>query len=524
MTTAAGTQFNRKTLSLHNMTTYGQQSRIWSPTHGITFAPQARSHVQGDSGQDSAATTSPTEESEFDIASSDEDELLQHCQAAEDDISLALEDLTIDSDEESVEQPWTASFLMPAKTMQDALDASIDSADRWWMYDKYVNADGKKPILHLCTTFDQAATVAKLFQDEPVLGFDLEWEMSKATASEENIKRAVGVIQIASESRIAIFHIAQFKGSTYEELMPTSLRQLLEDPNCIKAGVNVAGDMRRVNICFRMQMRGLFELSHLYTQVKYGATFPGMVNKKLVRLDTQVEEHLGLPLFKGAPRTSTWMERMLKDKSDYAASDAYAGYQLFRTLDEARKKMKSVPARPAMYELDLPIPLPDGGLSDNDDESDSSEDSEERPTKTRRRSSASKSSSAADSEAEEPEVQHVQPTRVISREMELATAWASNYRSTLPDGARKMVGESDLRAYHLWNDQEHDIESTAAIMRANPLALSTVAGYIFRSICHCRLPCDVERLEQISDHLSMYDKKYSKIIVTLRLQSDEKQA
>ena len=60
----------------------------------------------------------------------------------------------------------------------------------------------------------------------------------------------------------------------------------------------------------KIQSQGLFELSHLYTLVKYSSADVNRLSKKLVSLAQQVEEHLKLPLEKGDVRTSDWSHHL----------------------------------------------------------------------------------------------------------------------------------------------------------------------------------------------------------------------
>jgi hypothetical protein len=86
----------------------------------------------------------------------------------------------------------------------------------------------------------------------------------------------------------------------------------MEDPNVSKVGVQVQGDCRRMKNYLDVQVQGIFELSHLYKQVRFtAANTPNLINKVSVALATQVEEVLKLPLFKGdLVRSSNWTKRL----------------------------------------------------------------------------------------------------------------------------------------------------------------------------------------------------------------------
>ena len=175
-----------------------------------------------------------------------------------------------------------------------------------WEYTLYRGPLGEKVKVHYCKTKADTERISRLFFDEDVLGFDIEWKPN-ATAR-DGIKKNIALIQIASESRIALFHVARFPGqNTVEDLVPPTFRYIMQSPRITKVGVSIKADCTRLSRFMEIESRGLFELSHLYKLVKYSPTNTNNVDKRLVKLATQVEEHLGLPLFKGQDvRSSDW--------------------------------------------------------------------------------------------------------------------------------------------------------------------------------------------------------------------------
>ncbi|KAF1824216.1 ribonuclease H-like protein, partial [Dissoconium aciculare CBS 342.82] len=200
-----------------------------------------------------------------------------------------------------------------------------------------------------CTSYETCERQAKLFLNEPIVGFDLEWE-TFASLKKHGAKQNVSLIQIASESQIGLFHVACFKGTTPEELMPPSLRTLLESESITKTGVNVVGDANRMRTFFQIEMKGLMELSHLYRIVRYSEQSPDMVNFKLCGLAMQVKDVLRLPLKKDETRVSRWSNKLNAQQIEYAAADAYAGFHLYHALENLRIVMDPRPPRPAFYE------------------------------------------------------------------------------------------------------------------------------------------------------------------------------
>ncbi|KAI7186701.1 hypothetical protein KC363_g6407 [Hortaea werneckii] len=249
-------------------------------------------------------------------------------------------------------------YQIPFADYRNAVMASRNSNAAFWSHRLYKNHEGKGPAIHFCTSFKQAEEQAHKFLNEPVLGFDIEWEPYRKTS----IKDHVSLIQIAAEDKIAIFHLARFPGESTDQLIPPSLRSILESEQTIKSGVNVAGDAKRILNHLGIEMKGLFELSHLYKIVHFSVDQPHLVNKKMINLAAQVQKVLLLPLKKDEVRTSAWTRPLSSQQVEYSASDAYAGFRLFHALEAKRQKMDPVPPRPALYEKQEPLVLGDGSV------------------------------------------------------------------------------------------------------------------------------------------------------------------
>jgi ribonuclease D len=166
-----------------------------------------------------------------------------------------------------------------------------------------------------------------------------------------DLQNKIGLIQIASEDKIALFHIGLHPGKTTEDIIAPSLRKLLESPTIGKVGVSVLmADFSRLIRFFGLKPKGAIELSHLYRLVKFGPRKPEFVSVKLVSLAHQVEEQLGLPLYKGDVRTSNWSKPLSNDQINYAAGDAYAGFMLYKCMNAKRLAMSPTPPLPIYAE------------------------------------------------------------------------------------------------------------------------------------------------------------------------------
>jgi hypothetical protein len=257
----------------------------------------------------------------------------------------------VDADEPQTVLP----YRIPTEAFRKAAISSRSTDAAFWSHELYKGPEGGSPMVLYCTNFAMSETKAKLFLDEPILGFDIEWESgAKAT---NPAKSNVSLIQLAAGDKIGLFHIAMFSGDTTKQLMPPTLKTILESPNITKAGVNIGGDAKRLLTHLEVEMKGLFELSHLYQVVKRN---PGAINFKPVSMATQVEKVLLLPIKKDDVRTSAWSQKLAKEQSTYAAADAYAGFMLYHTLNNERKSMKPKPPLPAFWETGGPLVLGNG--------------------------------------------------------------------------------------------------------------------------------------------------------------------
>lgn len=401
-------------------------------------------------------------------------------------------------------------YQIPPQDLRNALMASKTSQAAFWRYSLYKSPSGEKPRLHYCTKFEQAEQVAKLFSEEQVIGFDIEWEMG-STVTKSSIKDNVSLIQIACDDRIALFQVALFAGDSKEELMPPSLKAILESPDILKTGVNISGDFTRLRKCLGVEGQGIFELSHLYKLVKFSEKEPAKVNKMPFKLAEQVQDVLFLPLHKGNVRTSAWSRRLDMEQVVYAASDAYAGFRLFRELEKARTMMNPTPPRPALWELDQPIILGNGervgqartkrkiaAITTSEvenqppplsvDEEQALNDEEEEAV-----AEAGADDMEDDNDQNELESLDVEPEPAAIVKHKAAEQWLGQCQSELP--------QRYVRAYALWQVQGLELQQVAEAMREPPLARATVASYILEVVKSDRLPYEPARLQAALDVL-----------------------
>ncbi|XP_030793965.1 Werner syndrome ATP-dependent helicase isoform X3 [Rhinopithecus roxellana] len=154
--------------------------------------------------------------------------------------------------------------------------------------------------------------------DGDVVGFDMEWPplYNKGKLGK------VALIQLCvSESKCYLFHISSMP------VFPQGLKMLLENKAIKKAGVGIEGDQWKLLRDFDIKLKNFVELTDV-------------ANKKLKCTETWslsglVKHLLGKQLLKDKSiRCSNWSKFPLtEDQKLYAATDAYAGFIIYRNLE-----------------------------------------------------------------------------------------------------------------------------------------------------------------------------------------------
>lgn len=291
------------------------------------------------------------------------------------------------------------------------------------------------------------------------------------------------------------------------DLVAPTLKSIMEDPAVLKCGVAIKADCTRLRKFLGIDAKGVFELSHLHKLVTHSSSSPPeyhLINKKLVSLSQQAEQHLGLPIFKGEVRGSDWSEGLSMEQILYAASDAYAGLAIFDVLERKRRKLEPRPPRPYAAEMNRPIRLASGveikaeptedaeeeaprrtaldaerqtvaeGMEVEVDPSDGADATVTTITAETEGAATTSTSTKAFIKKPKPEPKEVDPI------VDAAAQFALKYRATYPKTA---ATPAQLRAYHIWNTQPQlSVEDIAAKLRDPPLQTATVANYILEAV------------------------------------------
>ncbi|CAM1508258.1 Fc.00g051060.m01.CDS01 [Cosmosporella sp. VM-42] len=387
-------------------------------------------------------------------------------------------------------------FNIPSDLFQAALKSTPGSMPSYWSYSMYrhpqPDGNDQKVKVHYCTSKHTMDYVCKkYFLNEPVLGFDMEWQpyANRSDGPRQN----VSLIQIASPSRIGLFHISMFLKNDF--VAPT-FRQIMEDEGVSKVGVHIQGDCTRLKKYLGVETKGIFELSHLYKLVKYSNEGNlKLVNRVAVQLSVLAQDYLRLPLYKGqSVRSSNWMLPLNERQISYSASDAYAGIQLYHVLEEARLKLDPCPPRPHFAEKRLPIRVA------IIEETSDTKTSETKPTETETKKKITKITETKTPASDAVKVKPTKGTpsttafkpkdpRITAAELQLQT-----YRSQKKSAPT--APPSALRTYFIWhNNADLDPEAVAKLLREPPLQTNTVVSYIINSIISEKLPFSRERVK-----------------------------
>ena len=108
-------------------------------------------------------------------------------------------------------------FHIPESKLREAMLAKPTSTASYWHFTLYQGPGGDtdKVKVHYCKNKETTERIAQLFLDKEVIGFDIEWHPS-ASAS-DGITKNVSLIQIASEERVLLAHIARYPDAAISE-------------------------------------------------------------------------------------------------------------------------------------------------------------------------------------------------------------------------------------------------------------------------------------------------------------------
>lgn len=215
---------------------HGQPSQGISPQEDpcVWTEPQAQQHTGSrdecrEGFENTVSTKSPTHLEETQpgcaayIPSSDDDG--HFTESAHSEGCLLSEDETFRT---------PLGFYIPTAKLRNAMLAKPTSTASYWHFSLYQGPGGDtdKVKVHYCKNKEATEKIAQLFLDEEVIGFDIEWRPNSSTT--DGITKNVALIQIASEKRVLLAHIARYpnaasseKEQKVEDFVAPSLKKIM---------------------------------------------------------------------------------------------------------------------------------------------------------------------------------------------------------------------------------------------------------------------------------------------------------
>lgn len=184
----------------------------------------------------------------------------------------------------------------------------------------------------LVQTPDQLDGVLSEIASESVLGFDTETRPS--FSKKQHYK--VAILQLAGASKAWVFRLEPLESRL------SDIYKILENPDIIKAGLAVRGDIRSLSARMNFKAAGFVDISN-YTS-RMGIINTGMKNLAALFLGERVSK---------AAQMSNWDADLTPKQLDYAATDAWMSRRLYlevlKVLESGRAEVEPEPD---------PIPAP----------------------------------------------------------------------------------------------------------------------------------------------------------------------
>ncbi|GAA5917136.1 hypothetical protein JCM5296_006594 [Sporobolomyces johnsonii] len=201
---------------------------------------------------------------------------------------------------------------------------------------------------------DAIGTIVLSVEDgaSEAIGFDLEWNVEEDGLGRQQRAATTAVVQLAWRTKVFVIQFAKI-ARTHRSL-PSSLRQLILNPQLLKVGVGIKSDLTLL----LNDYAALQPNSHAIPAASQGAVDLGVLARSLSTsssrkssLDALVARFLKLYLPKPVSvRISTaWEDEVLPPEHvEYAARDAAASLSLYHHLEAFAKRARGAPLPPLL--------------------------------------------------------------------------------------------------------------------------------------------------------------------------------
>ena len=171
-----------------------------------------------------------------------------------------------------------------------------------------VSFEGK---IHVIDRLIEAESAVNWLRSFPVLGFDTETRPSFTKGKMNN----VALLQLSTDNEAFLFRLCRMR-------IPQSLLQLLSNPNVLKIGTAIHGDMDVIKRSVKIKPQGFVDLQEIVPEYH-------IKNLSLAKMAGIV---LGVRISK-AQQTSNWENDTLTEAQQrYAATDAWMCYRIYEKL------------------------------------------------------------------------------------------------------------------------------------------------------------------------------------------------
>ena len=244
--------------------------RTWNAAHGITFQkstpnPKASDHFrkwpsQGIPSQKDAWPLAELQTQQHPVPQDENREALANIVLAESPTHLLEPQLECATTSNTSNDPEVSSesahsedclpsvhetfrtplgYHIPDSKLRSAMLAEPSSAASYWHFSLYQGpgGDGDKVKVHYSKNKETTEKIAQLFVSEEVLGFDIEWKAN--STARDGLLNNVSLIQIASEEKVLLVHIAQYpnaaisaKEQRTDDFVSPSLKKIMYGSRC----------------------------------------------------------------------------------------------------------------------------------------------------------------------------------------------------------------------------------------------------------------------------------------------------
>ncbi|GAA5820010.1 hypothetical protein JCM11251_005446 [Rhodosporidiobolus azoricus] len=218
----------------------------------------------------------------------------------------------------------------PGSKRAKAEERQVELRQKWPREFSYKSFGGVKPNLVVSTDEGEIERVLKAM--EGPLGFDLEWNPYVRGKNGAAVQGKTALAQVCDASIILLVQVSKMPR------FPPALKSVIEDPNRIKLGVQIAGDATKLQRDFGHQPSGTLELNALVRtydkQRLVNRTKPGLIG---------LQELTGIYLDRYLPketdvRCGTWTATLSAEQIEYAANDVYASLHVLLAIQALSDK------------------------------------------------------------------------------------------------------------------------------------------------------------------------------------------